>query len=159
MRCLWLHTCIPAGGGGSNPTHALKVSVVKQEKNSNMGNPNPPNQWKPGQSGNPKGRPPKGYSITEMVRTLIETPYKDPKTGQVVDLREAIGLKIIDKAMQGDTAAQKMIWQYMDGMPKQRVQVDTNVAVKESEMALRVMAEAMAMAAALPESTDNDTTD
>ena len=74
--------------------------------------------WKPGESGNPAGRPPKGYSITEMMKDLLSKKIRG-KAGGMVDPREAIAISIIDKALRGDTAAQKLIWQYMDGMPVQ----------------------------------------
>lgn len=71
-----------------------------------------PQDFKPGQSGNPKGRPPKGYSITEMMKEMLAS---DP------DLKKEIGYKIAEKAKRGDMAAMKMLWQYMDGMPQQNV--------------------------------------
>lgn len=70
-------------------------------------------QFKPGESGNPNGRPPKGYSITEWFKNMLNS---NP------DVRDAMGKSIIKKALEGDTAAQKMVWQYMDGMPKQAVE-------------------------------------
>lgn len=70
--------------------------------------------FKKGQSGNPKGRPPKGYSITEWFKEMLNSnpEYKD-----------AIGNSIMKKALQGDVTAQKLVWQYMDGMPKQGVEL------------------------------------
>lgn len=75
-------------------------------------------QFKPGQSGNPNGRPPKGYSITEWFKEMLNS---NP------DVKDAIGKSIMKKALEGDTAAQKMVWQYMDGMPKQ----STDIHIKE----------------------------
>lgn len=72
----------------------------------------PRTAWKKGQSGNPKGRPPKGYSITEWFKQMLKS---NP------DVKEAIGKSITEKAVAGDTAAQKLIWQYMDGLPTQPV--------------------------------------
>gem|GEM_PF-5523735 len=37
------------------------------------------------------------------------------------DVKEAIGKSITEKAVAGDTAAQKLVWQYMDGLPTQPV--------------------------------------
>lgn len=69
-------------------------------------------KFKPGESGNPNGRPPKGYSITETVRAMLnEKP----------EIKHALATKVMEAALKGDIAAQKMIWQYMDGMPKQAV--------------------------------------
>jgi hypothetical protein len=62
---------------------------------------------------NRKGRPLKGYSITEMMKEMIA---EEPK------VREAIGKSVLKKALAGDTQAIKLIWQYMDGMPSQKIE-------------------------------------
>lgn len=62
---------------------------------------------------NKKGRPSKGYSITEMMREMIA---EEPK------VREAIGKSVLKKALAGDTQAIKLIWSYMDGMPNQKIE-------------------------------------
>ena len=67
----------------------------------------------PGVSGNPNVRPPKGYSITEAFKSMLAA---DPEVKR--DIVESIKLK----ALKGDTAAQKLIWQYMDGMPAQAIE-------------------------------------
>lgn len=63
---------------------------------------------------NTKGRPPKGYSITEAFQNMLGA---EPET------KAAIVQSIKDKALGGDTTAQKMIWNYMDGMPQQGVEL------------------------------------
>lgn len=97
----------------------------KHERNRNkMTNPNPQNKFEKGQpSPNPKGRPKKGYSITEMMQELIASKVKDKKTGKMVEVRKALGNSILKKALEGDTAAQRIIWNYMDGMPFQSTDV------------------------------------
>ncbi len=66
--------------------------------------------WKKGQSGNPNGRPKKGYSITEWFQEMLNS---NPQ------VRDELGKAIMEKALKGDIAAQKIIWNYMDGQPKQ----------------------------------------
>ena len=68
--------------------------------------------FKKGQSGNPKGRPPKGYSITEMMKEMLNAQP---------EIKKAIGQRIAKKALEGDITAIKTLWQYMDGMPQQYV--------------------------------------
>lgn len=68
-----------------------------------------PASFKPGQSGNLKGRPKKGYSITEWFKTMLRA---NP------EIKDAIGRSIIKKALEGDIAAQKLVWNYMDGLPQ-----------------------------------------
>lgn len=65
-------------------------------------------EWK----GNDKGRPPKGYSITEWFQNMLNSRP---------EVKEAMGNSILKKALEGDPTAQKLIWNYMDGMPKQDV--------------------------------------
>lgn len=79
-----------------------------------MANPNPKNQFVKGKSGNPDGRPPKGYSITEWFKQML---HSKP------EVKDAIGRSILKKALEGDTAAQKMVWQYMDGLPLQKNEI------------------------------------
>ncbi len=64
--------------------------------------------FKPGQSGNLKGRPPKGYSITEMMKSMLKS---NPEA------KREIGVKVMEKAMLGDLNAVKLLWSYMDGTP------------------------------------------
>lgn len=70
---------------------------------------------KKGSTANPHGRPPKGYSITEAFREMLSS---SPETkAEIVE-------SIRKKALQGDATAQKLIWNYMDGMPKQDLGIE-----------------------------------
>ena len=77
--------------------------------------------FKPGESGNPNGRPKKGYSITEWFKEMLDSKP---------EVKDAIGKSIMKKALEGDTAAQKMVWQYMDGMPQQKIEHEGGVEIK-----------------------------
>ena len=68
--------------------------------------------WKKGQTGNAKGRPKKGYSISEYFRDMLAS---DP------DTKQKICEAIRDKALAGDLSASKLIWEYMDGKPPQPI--------------------------------------
>lgn len=69
--------------------------------------------WKPGQSGNPNGRPPKEFSITETIRDMMnEKP----------EIKKALGTKAIEMALSGDITALRLVWAYMDGMPTQPIE-------------------------------------
>jgi len=66
---------------------------------------------------NRKGRP-KGISITEMVKAALEEI--EPKTGE--QWKDLIIKRILFKAtVEGDTVMLKAIWSYIDGMPKQNI--------------------------------------
>ena len=69
--------------------------------------------WKPGESGNPHGRPPKGHSITETIRAMMD---------EKPEIKKALGAKILQMAVEGDITAIKTIWGYIDGMPMQKVE-------------------------------------
>lgn len=71
--------------------------------------------YKKGQSGNPKGRPPQGYSITEWFKNMLNSRP---------EVKDAIGNSILKKALEGDTTAQKLVWNYLDGMPLQKNETD-----------------------------------
>ena len=75
----------------------------------------PKNNTKGGFDKNPQninrsGRPPKGYSITDAFKEMFT---KDPET------KARIVNAIRKKAEEGDATAQKLLWNYMDGMPAQ----------------------------------------
>jgi len=70
--------------------------------------------FKKGQVANPKGRPKKGYSITDWFKEMLSSKP---------EVKDAIGKKIIEKALKGDMAAMRLVWNYMDGMPSQAVKL------------------------------------
>lgn len=97
------------------------------ERTRKMANPNakPPEEykWKPGQSGNPNGRPPKGYSITDMVKEML---------GSKPEVKRALVQRIMEKAIEeGDMAAIRLIWQYMDGLPRQVIDLRDERVLKD----------------------------
>ena len=72
--------------------------------------------FKPGETGNPNGRPKKEHSITQTIRDMMD---------EKPEIKKALSAKILEMAMKGDITAMKTIWQYMDGMPIQ----DNNVNI------------------------------
>lgn len=78
-------------------------------------------QFKLGQSGNPDGRPKKGYSITEMMKEMLASKP---------EIKKKIGEQIAKKALQGDVTATKMLWGYMDGQPKEQLDIDNKIQIK-----------------------------
>ena len=76
---------------------------------------------KTGAEANPNGRPKKGYSITEWFQEMLaSTP----------EIKDEIGSAIIQKAKKGDIAAMKLVWNYMDGLPVQSVDMKTDSKVE-----------------------------
>lgn len=66
--------------------------------------------FKPGQTGNSNGRPKKEHSITQTIRDMMD---------EKPEIKRALSSKILEMAMKGDITAMKTLWNYMDGMPQQ----------------------------------------
>lgn len=78
--------------------------------------------WVKGVSGNPKGRPRKGKTLTDILekelrKKNVRTPEGD------IPAKEALARKIIALAIDGDVAALKYIFDRVDGKPLASVDV------------------------------------
>ena len=105
---------------------AAKKSPDKQGKNrEKVGKGKPPKetQWKPGQSGNPKGRP-KSITLSEALRAQLGQvmPGEDEKT-----YAEKIALVLCEEATKGNVGAAKEIADRTEGKPRQTLDVDMSV--------------------------------
>ena len=78
--------------------------------------------WKPGQSGNPNGRPKGSKNKLTLLKIAIDERFRDGKFEKI----EAILNNIIDLAMEGDRAAMKMVWDAT--ISKNVIQEDKNQA-------------------------------
>ena len=67
-------------------------------------------KWKPGQSGNPNGRPKKENCLTDILREKVSA--------------EELAERLIAKANEGDMVAMKYIYDRIDGKPKESVDVN-----------------------------------
>ena len=88
--------------------------------------------WKKGQSGNLKGRPKKGQTITDMIKKLLEesAPQKD-KRRRKISYKEAMVRVLLHKAITlEDVQAMKLILAYCDGMPLQKIEQTGNAEKK-----------------------------
>lgn len=84
-----------------------------------MSNTNPVKKFKKGETGNPNGRPKKEDSLTEVMRTYLQ----EIPEGQTRTRKELFVDKSFQKASEGDPTFAKLVWNYIDGMPKQAVDV------------------------------------
>lgn len=81
--------------------------------------------FKPGQSGNPSGRPKKGYSIRGCLQAsmgeTITIPGKDGKPDETITKADFLSRKLFAIAASGDLAAIKACLDNIDGPPTQGV--------------------------------------
>jgi len=81
---------------------------------------------KKGQVLNPNGRPPKEQSLTDLMRAFLQNVPE----GQKKTYKEIYIQKVYQMAVNGDQAAIKLIWNYIDGMPTQELDPNSQVLVE-----------------------------
>jgi hypothetical protein len=98
------------------------MNDISEEKPVNAGDVqgtrNDKGQFVPGVSGNPKGKEKGTRNFTTKVKEALETIAE----GKDYTYEEAFIKSILKKAIvDGDSSTQKLIWNYLDGMPSQSV--------------------------------------
>ena len=71
------------------------------------------NQWKPGQSGNPNGRPPGIRYLSELARDILREHRKGDLEGKTTD--ELVVLALVKEALKGNTKAIEMLHDWTEG--------------------------------------------
>ena len=84
-----------------------------------MSNPNPVTKWKPGVSMNPKGRPPKDQSLTELMKDYLSQPSRE-EPGL---LNKQIFVRELVKHAGKDAAFARLALAYTEGEPLQRLEI------------------------------------
>ena len=85
--------------------------------------------WKKGQSGNPGGRPKIGVSVTKLVAEALEHEVTargidgKEKKAKVVEFLAEI---IVARALKGDISMIKAIWDRIDGLPAQKLDLGSS---------------------------------
>ena len=92
----------------------------KQENNRNDDG-----TFKKGQSGNPNGRPKKGFAIADILDTIGDKSFSNDKT-----FKEAILEKVYENALAGDLNSAKFIADRTEGTALQKMSVTTNEPVQ-----------------------------
>lgn len=93
----------------------------KQNKNTK---PHLKEPWKPGQSGNPNGRPKKGQTMTDILQKTMDE-MAITINGQTVDGKKALAMKLLQLALQkNDFGALKYCYDRIDGMARQQIAID-----------------------------------
>ena len=81
-------------------------------------------QFKPGQSGNPKGRPLKEYCLTDILREQGNSEDIETTDGKKISRKAAIAQKLWEMAMDGDVTAMKYVYDRIDGKPRESIDLD-----------------------------------
>lgn len=85
--------------------------VVKQSENNGGGFEKNP------QNINRKGRPKKGQAITEILKELLDQELEDGTTRKYL-----FAQKVLELALRGNESMIKLVLQYVDGMPLNKVE-------------------------------------
>jgi hypothetical protein len=95
--------------------------------------------WKPGESGNLKGRPPKSQPITDEIRRLVGQPVK-PLEFELLQnhtYAQAIAKKLLDTASFGSprvaVAAIALVLDRLESRPAQRVDAEKSVPAESAK--------------------------
>jgi hypothetical protein len=87
------------------------------DKEHPVGYKNPPRQtrFKPGQSGNPKGRPKKSASLSDVLAKQLRAPVQIASNGKTktISMLEAIVKQHTNKAATGDPKAARLIFDHL----------------------------------------------
>ncbi len=91
--------------------------------------------WKPGQSGNPGGRP-KRDAITAALRDQLQSkmPGRDERT-----VAEAIAFVLVKRALRGDVRAIREIMDRTEGKPLLAVKMEGVVTLDATQRQKRIM--------------------
>jgi len=98
----------------------------KQEENRRLVEAGKATRWKPGQSGNPDGRPPKRECLTSLLKEEIEKVNPEDTEGRT--WKELLVLATMQLALKGNRGALKEIWERMDGKVQQAVAFEDHQA-------------------------------
>ena len=88
--------------------------------------------FKKGQSGNPRGRPPKEYCLTDILKEQGNLEDVETKEGKIAR-KEAIARKLWSMAMDGDVQALKYLYDRVDGKPLQQIEANISNVEPDSE--------------------------
>lgn len=84
-------------------------------------------QFKPGQSGNPKGRPKKSRNVDKLIEEILEDKIRYTDSGRATEATvvELLFRKITEKGLKGDLkSAKEMITRYIEIQTKKSASND-----------------------------------
>jgi predicted ABC-class ATPase len=82
--------------------------------------------YKPGQSGNPKGRPKKGETFREVLEKILEERQSVEISGKArrPTKKEILARVLVEQALGGNPAFMKQLLDRLVGLPLQQIDLD-----------------------------------
>lgn len=87
----------------------------------------PDHLWKPGQSGNPAGKPKGARHFSTLIKEAITKVAEDTGTSDDKEIVKAL----VMKAKQGDLKAVDMVLDRVDGKAEQTINLDADVTMND----------------------------
>ncbi len=87
----------------------------------------PDHLWKPGQSGNPAGKPKGARHFSTLIKEAITKVANDTGTSDDILIVQAL----VAKAKDGDLKAVDMVLDRIDGKAEQTINLDADVTVND----------------------------
>jgi hypothetical protein len=116
----------------------VKRHKISEAPSSSVGYGKPPaaNQFKPGKSGNPKGRPKGARNLDALMAEELESLIKVREQGveHTVSKGHAVLKALVAKAMQGDVRAAAAIIEWNDR--QKALKPDTDEQIEETDVTI-----------------------
>jgi len=92
------------------------------------------NQFKPGESGNPSGRPRGSRNLSTILAEMLEEEIEITEAGvkSKKKFADVIVRKLIRKANEGDIKAIQVIFDRTEGQAKQEIKINGEISNQES---------------------------
>ena len=107
-----------------------------------------PHRWKPGQSGNPGGRP-KGAPLSQACRALLGQPVPGDPEGRTY--AQLIAQTLAEKALRGDIRAAQELADRAEGRARQSIEIEHSSLREAFERMDREELQAYAVSGELPD--------
>lgn len=89
--------------------------------------------WKPGESGNPAGKPPGTKNLTTQVREALQKIAKS-ENGEDISYETLLVRRILKSSIEGgDNKMIQMIWEHLDGKPSQKIDLTHELGEETKE--------------------------
>lgn len=120
-----------------------KVKITKKSPKHTVGYRRPPkaHQFKPGQSGNPKGRPRGAPTLQEVMSREASRLVKVKQDGEIVSIPKLVALvrQVFSKALNGDLSAARLIIQLTADPTTAEAQISEDVTLPSDEAIQRML--------------------